>query len=126
MGSKKVLLVDDEEDILFFLRVYLETRGFDVNFASELEEAESLLANECYSVVVLDLRLTRLDISSGLTLIKFIRKQCLDIGIIVLTAYGSEEVEKEARSLGADMFLHKPQPLSEIDRRISSLMNVVL
>jgi DNA-binding NtrC family response regulator len=119
--TSRLLIVDDEEPILFALREYFSTLGYEVHCAREVEEAEALLAHVQYQVVMADLRLTKSHGAEGLEIIGAVRERCPWARIILLTAYGTAEVEAEARRRGADAFLYKPKPLSELARVIVSL-----
>lgn len=110
----RLLVVDDEEPILSAIREYFQPRGYDVDCARELEEAEALLAHIRYALVIADVRLTGVHGNEGLELIRFIRERSPWTRIIVLTGYGSTEIEMEAIGRGVDAFLQKPQPLSEL------------
>ena len=54
----RMLVVDDEEPILFAMREYFSTCGYEVDCARELEEAEALISNVQYALVIADMRLT--------------------------------------------------------------------
>lgn len=96
--------------------------GYRVDTAQDLEEAERLVELTIYDVVVQDLRLGPAQKPDGLEMIKFIRRQSTATRIIVLTAYGSPQMEKEAVQLGADAFLRKPKPLSHVAQVIQGLI----
>ena len=87
-----------------------------------MEEAEKLLGSASYKVVIQDLRLTMTSSHDGLDMIKLIRENNPQTRIIVLTAYGSAEVEDEARRCGADAFLRKPKPLSQVAQVVQGLI----
>ena len=112
--KKRILTVDDENSILFAIRKYFTTCGYEVDCARELEEAEALLANRRYDIVIADLRLTGSSGREGLDVVRFLRERAPHSPIIMLTAYGSPEVESEAVELGANAFVQKPKPLSEL------------
>jgi DNA-binding response OmpR family regulator len=114
--------VDDEEPILFAMGEYFTTKGYEVDCARETHEAEALLAEHDYALAILDLRLTGTQGAEGLDVIELVRARSPQTRIILLTAYGSREIEAEARRRGADAFLHKPKPLSEVARIASGLM----
>lgn len=118
----RLLVVDDEESICFSMSEYFSLQGYKVDTASELEEAEKLLGAANYRVVIQDLRLTMTNSQDGLGMIKLIRAQNPQTRIIVLTAYGSAEVEDEARRCGADAFLRKPKPLSQVAQVVQGLI----
>lgn len=117
-----LLVVDDEEAILFALRRYFGARGFAVDTASEREEAEALLATGRYAAALIDLRLTGVDGSEGLDLLSFVQHNCPDTRTILLTAYGSEELSLEARERGVDAILSKPQPLPRVAEVVIGLV----
>jgi CheY-like chemotaxis protein len=58
----------------------------------------------------------------GLNMIKMIRQHNPQTRIVVLTAYGSPEIEDEARRNGADAFLRKPKPLSQVAQVVQGLL----
>jgi len=118
----RLLVVDDEESICFSMSEYFSLHGFRVDTAREIEEAEKLLEAQEYKVIIQDLRLGTTRKSDGLDIIKMVRNQNLHSKIIVLTAYGSAEVEDEARRCGADAFLRKPKPLSQVAQVVEGLL----
>ena len=118
----RLLVVDDEESICFSMSEYFSLQGYKVDTASELEEAEKLLRATNYKVVIQDLRLTMTNSDDGLDMIRIIRKHNPQARIIVLTAYGSPEIEDEARRCGADAFLRKPKPLSQVAQVVQGLI----
>jgi DNA-binding response OmpR family regulator len=120
--SYKCLVVDDEESILFAVSEYLRLYGCDVDCAGELEEAEALLSHNSYDAVIADLRLAGSYGTEGLQIISDIRQRCPNTRTILLTAYGSREIEAEARRRGVDVVLHKPKPLAEIVQIIFALL----
>lgn len=118
----RLLVVDDEEAICFSMSEYFTLHGYKVDTAREMEEAEKLLGSSEYKVVIQDLRLSLTTHSDGLKMIRTIREHSPQTRIIVLTAYGSAEVEDEARRCGADAFLRKPKPLSQVAQVVQGLI----
>jgi len=119
----RLLVVDDEESICFSMSEYFSLQGYKVDTASEVEEAEKLLGATTYRVVIQDLRLTMTNNHDGLEIIRLIRAQNAQTRIVVLTAYGSAEIEDEARRCGADAFLRKPKPLSQVAQVVQGLLD---
>jgi len=119
----RLLVVDDEESICFSMSEYFSLHGFRVDTACEMEEAEKLIGATDYKVVIQDLRLGATRNSEGLDIIRLVRGQNPSAKIIVLTAYGSVEMEDEARRCGADAFLRKPKPLSQVAQVIQGLLD---
>jgi DNA-binding NtrC family response regulator len=93
-----------------------------VDTAREFEEAEKLIENTDYKVVIQDLRLSVTRNPDGLNLIKLAHDRNPETRIIVLTAYGSTEMEDEARRCGAAAFLRKPKPLSQVAQVVQGLI----
>lgn len=118
--ADKVLIIDDDEQLVDAYRDYLSERGYEVDCAQELEEAQTLLAHFSYSVVITDLRLSKLAFG-GLDLVKHVRESSLQTRIIVLTAYGWPELKAEASASGADAFLRKPMRLNELGKTVVQL-----
>jgi DNA-binding response OmpR family regulator len=119
---KRLLVVEDETAILHALELYFRSLGFEVDTATEREEAESLLSHRPYGVVIADLRLSDSEGTEGLEVVSAVRRSAPATKTILLTAYGSSEVELEAKRRGVDVLLHKPQPLSAIASVIDSLL----
>ena len=101
---------------------YFSLHGFKVDTATELEEAEKLLEVQDYRVIIQDLRLGTTGSQDGLEIIKMVRDQNPHAKIVVLTSYGSAEVEDEAKRCGADAFLRKPKPLSQVAQVVEGLL----
>ena len=117
---KQILIIDDDEQLLNACRDFLSESGYEVDCAQELEEAQSLMTYFPYSVVVTDLRLSKLSFA-GLEVIRHIREQALATRVVVLTAYGWPELKSEASSAGIDAFLRKPVRLRELGAAVNSL-----
>src|SRR5215212_6796968 len=113
---KHILVVDNEDAILLAVRRYFVQAGFAVDCARELEEAEALAALNDYQLVIVDLSLSEHGSTEGLEILRYIRRLRPKTRIILLTAYGTPSIEKEAFRRGCDAFLHKPKPLDEIAR----------
>lgn len=118
----RILIVDDEDSITFALRRFFEARGLDVDCAQELEEAEAMLVHDRYAVVIADLRLTGVHGAEGLELLNCVRERSPWTRSILLTAYGSAELESEALRRGADLVLHKPRPLDSLAQEVFALI----
>lgn len=111
---KRLLLVDDEHNVLVGMDRYFRIQGFDVDCAREREEAEAMLAEGGYDAVLVDLSLTAGHGPDGFEVVQAARDFCPHSRIVVLTALGATEIQQEAYRLGADVFLQKPRPLAEI------------
>ena len=121
-SAQNLLVVDDEESICFSMREYFSQHGFKVDTAKELEEAEGLITTTNYKVIIQDLRLGLARHPDGIEIIKLVHQRNPETRIVVLTSYGSQEVEEEARRAGADAFLRKPKPLSQVAQVVQGLI----
>jgi len=121
-GPRSLLVVDDEESICFSMSEYFSQHGFKVDTAREMEEAEGLIKATEYKVIIQDLRLGLARHPDGLDIIRLVHKRNPDTRIVVLTSYGSAEVEEEARRAGGDAFLRKPTPLSQVAQVVQGLI----
>jgi DNA-binding NtrC family response regulator len=116
----RILIVDDDDQLVNAYHQYLTGLGYPVDSAGEIEEAQTLLTHFAYSVVITDLRLSRLSFG-GLELVKFIHEVSLPTRVVVLTAYGWPELKAEAANQGVDAFLQKPMRLSDLAKTIEML-----
>ena len=114
MSGARVLIVDDEPQVLRLLRTALTERGYDVATAGNGEEALASLEHRLADVVILDLVMPGL---SGLDVCRIVRERSA-VPIIVLSARGDEHDKVRALDLGADDYLTKPFGMEELLARI--------
>jgi two-component system KDP operon response regulator KdpE len=114
----RLLLVDDEPQVIRALRPALSAAGYDVTPAESGAEALRLLAAEGFEAVLLDLGLPDID---GKTVISRIREWS-EIPILVLSAREGEDEKIEALDRGADDFVNKPFALGELLARIRAAL----
>jgi DNA-binding response OmpR family regulator len=119
--KRRLLMLDDELPILKAMSLYFELRGYAVDYTAEREEAEALLVHNDYACLIVDLRLTPHG-PDGLDVLSFARERSPSTRVVILTAYGSPAVEREARRRGVDAFLHKPRPLRELVGVVGALV----
>ena len=122
MEGVRLLVVDDEALITFAMSRYFRALGFEVDCASEQAEAERLLAERCYDVVIADLRLSGLGSTEGLHVIAGARERCPRARAVLLTSYGSPAIESAARSCGAAATILKPIALPQLAEVVSGLV----
>lgn len=112
-----ILVVDDEPNFLALMRSALSRRGFDVNIAATGPTALSLLASENFAFALVDLRLGD---ASGMELAEEIKRRSPTTHVIVVTASPTDETRAEAKRRGADDYLSKPIPLTELLKLFAS------
>ncbi len=108
---KKILIVDDEEDMIWSLQKNLRTiPDADVRIAKSGEAAQKLLDKMTFDIVITDVRMPGI---SGLDLLVFIKNKYPDIKVIIMTAFPSVELKKSAAISGCINFIEKPFDIEE-------------
>lgn len=122
MIDQRVLIVDDEQRTLMFLRESLVVAGLDAELtcASSAEEALQAFAQHHFNVVILDVRLADMD---GLELLKRLRQSDPAVPVIVVSAYRDADIEVTVRSLGAYDFFRKPFGFDEFTTAVSNALH---
>ncbi|MGH9443474.1 MAG: response regulator [Thermoanaerobaculia bacterium] len=118
----RILVVDDDDSSNRTLRRFFEFRGFRVDRAGELEEAEALLSNYAYEIVISDLRVTQAHGSEGLRILSYVHEHCPSTRMVMLAGAGHAEIEAEARSRGVDILERAPASLPVLARDINRLL----
>lgn len=119
----RILIVDDEPDLLSVLRFGLEVEGFEVIDASDGEQGLSK-ARECMpDLMVLDLMLPKLDGYKVCRSLKF-DERYKKIPIFILSARSGETDRKLAIDLGADAFITKPYDMKDLVGRIRARLKI--
>lgn len=119
--SRRILLVDDERELMMPMKIMLEEAGLIADFAETYEQAMSRLNNEQYSAVILDVRLGGVYARDGLVILDFVRTHLPGIQAIVMTGYGGPEIMKEAYRLNAHYYFEKPIPFNKLSDALYEL-----
>jgi DNA-binding response OmpR family regulator len=114
----KVLLVDDEPDILALLGLALRSRGCDVTFASDGKSALEVLSSKEFDLVVTDLHMGPID---GFAVLKSAKKLNPKTIVYVMTGDTNPDLVSESLRLGADDFLFKPFSFMGLLQRVAGL-----
>lgn len=117
----RVLLVDDEQDILDMLQMAIRKMGFEVDTAGNVQGAVKKLQAQRYSLCLTDMRLPDGD---GLQVVQHIAQNNLDIPCAVITAHGNMENAIAALKVGAFDYLAKPVSLAQLRVLIKSALNL--
>lgn len=118
MDNKKILIVDDDENICELLRLYLEKDGFKTITATDGETAVKLAKTESPDLILLDIMLPKLD---GWQVCREIRKES-DVPIIMITAKGETFDRILGLELGADDYVPKPFDAKEVVARVRAVL----
>ena len=121
MGKQRILVVDDEEDILELVRYHLAREGYDVVVSASGEEALKKAKKESFDLVVLDLMLPGLD---GLEVAKALKADAKTrtLPIIMLTAKGEDADVVGGLEIGADDYITKPFSPRVLVARIKTVL----
>ncbi|MDA8106151.1 MAG: response regulator [Nitrospiraceae bacterium] len=118
---KKILIVDDEPTILLTLSHVLSSKDTVVITSSRIEEAEEALSRYAFDLAIADIRLSGMYGIEGLELLSYIKEISPSTEVIVMTAYGSNEMRDEAYSRGAYYYYEKPIDIEHLVAKIGSL-----
>ncbi len=118
MPGQKILIVEDEDNLLEALRYNLSKEGYDVSAASDGELGLSIATDLRPDLVILDIMLPKMD---GLDVCRHIRSAS-DVPILMLTAKAEEVDKVVGLELGADDYVVKPFSMREVLARIRALL----
>jgi DNA-binding response OmpR family regulator len=121
LPAERVLIVEDEPNIVESLRFILERAGFDVETVSDGAEALQRVRRQPFCAVVLDIMLPGLN---GFDVLKAIRADAglSGLPVIVLTAKGQSHDRKTAEEIGASDFITKPFSNAEVVERVRNVV----
>ena len=115
-GNKKILIVEDDEDISMIEEAYLEAAGFNTKIVTDGTSVEKILEGEYFDLILLDLMLPG---KSGYEVCREIRDK-VDIPILMVTAK-TESVDKiRGLGIGADDYVAKPFDPAELVARVNA------
>ena len=117
-SQAKILLIEDEEDVIVLLRFRLEQEGYEVLSAENGVDGLRILQQEHPDLVLLDVMMPRMN---GWETCKRIR-QYSDVPIIMLTALGQETDKVRGLEMGADDYVTKPFSLAELIARVRAAL----
>ncbi|MCK5033301.1 MAG: sigma-54-dependent Fis family transcriptional regulator, partial [Calditrichia bacterium] len=106
-----LLIIDDEENLSFFLKQSLDKEGYTATIANTIAEADEIINRQFPDLLLLDLNLSD---GNGLDLYRELRKKEIIIPTIVITAHGSVQSAIDALKMGVDDYIAKPFDLNEL------------
>ena len=120
-GQPKVLVVDDEPDLLELLELTLSRMGLDTTRAESVSDALRLLDREPFDLCLTDMRLPD---GEGLRVVEYISQKAIDTPVAVITAFGSAENAVAALKAGAFDYLAKPVALEQLRALVKQALKV--
>jgi len=109
--GKRVLVIDDEENLRHYLQMVLGEAGYQVETASDGEEALKKMQHQAWDIILCDIRMPRMD---GMAFLKEAKAKGLEGTIIMMSAYGTVDTAVEAMKIGAYDYVSKPFNADEI------------
>jgi len=119
--NTKLLLVEDEEELIKIVETYFRDEGFDVRVALSAENALSLLSSFTPDIIVSDVKMGRMD---GFQFLEVIRKMPLvkNVPLIFLTIMDDRTSVERAAKLGASGYMTKPFDVEELHEKIREVL----
>lgn len=105
MNKFRILIVDDEENMLKMLKTFFEEKEYSCFTASNGKEALGIIENNEIDLVITDMKMPVMD---GLELLRIIKEKHDSISAVIMTGFAEEYTTTEALNLGADGYITKP------------------
>ncbi|MEO6613528.1 MAG: response regulator [Chitinophagaceae bacterium] len=117
--APKILIVDDEPDICYFLSENFSRRGFSTAFAYSIAEAEKQLAIDTPAILLLD---NHLPDGKGVDLLSTLKPRFPEMKVIMITAHDSSQDRLKAYDNDIDFFLSKPFTLTGVNHAVDIIL----
>jgi DNA-binding response OmpR family regulator len=117
----RVLVVDDEPNILLSLEFLMQQASFEVTTAEDAEQAQALISRQVPDLILLDISLPGM---SGFDLLEQLRadEATRSLPVVMLTAHGREVEKEKGMALGASDYITKPFSTRELVSRVQTLL----
>jgi two-component system alkaline phosphatase synthesis response regulator PhoP len=115
--DEKILIIEDDEDLVKGLKLNLADEGYKIEWAPDGEEGLRMAIEESPDLIILDLMMPKMN---GLDVCREIRQKGLNVPIIMLTAKGEEIDKVVGLEIGADDYMTKPVSIRELLARIKA------
>lgn len=112
---RKLLVVDDETEIVDFLKIFFEERDFEVETASSGDKAIEKADKFRPQIMLLDVQMPGM---SGMEVLKAVKEKHPEIKVIMVTALETRDKIEEAMRLGADNYITKPLSLEYLEKDV--------
>ncbi len=119
----KILIVDDDIDVVETIKNYLETEGHSVFAADNGKSALEIVAKENPGIVFLDIKMKGID---GLEVLKEIKATDKKTKVIMVSALLDLETRTKAQDMGCDAYIRKPFDLDDVDKALSAKINELI
>ena len=119
MPKKRILIIDDEKDIVTFVKDFLADEGYEISVALCAEEAKKKLDLEEHVLAVLDMKMPGLD---GPSLLEMINKEHPQTKVVILTGYGRQYADK-VKGMAFQGFMTKPFSAMDLVRTVKNILD---
>lgn len=116
----KILIIEDDDEMRSLLKDFIEEEGYEADSAEKGTYAFRKLMTESFDLIITDIRMPGY---SGLEILPELKKLQPGVPIVVITAFGSEEVYRKALSRGADAYLEKPIHFYKLKELIQEMIS---
>ena len=107
----RILIAEDDERIVRFMKRGLEAEAYEVDFASEMAQALALTETFTYDIIILDIFIGSDD---GMDICRVLRQRSVRTPIVIMTAKDSTVTRQSSKDAGADAYLPKPFPFEDL------------
>ncbi len=120
----KILVADDEEQVLDVVARFMEFHGYRVDVAESVNRALELMQKNEYDIIVTDKNMPDAEDNTegGMTLLRYAKKHMPSAEVIMMTGYATIETAVEAMKVGAFDYIMKPVPLNELKEKIDRIL----
>jgi two-component system response regulator ResD len=118
--KKRILIIEDDDEMRSLLKDFLEEEGYEADSAEKGTYAFKKLMTDPFDLIITDIRMPGY---TGLEILPELKKLQPRIPIIVITAFGGEEVHLRALERGANAYLEKPVHLLQLRTLIHKMIN---
>ena len=119
MAKERILIVDDEKNIVSSLTSILSDEGYEVSMAGDGVEALELIQKDPPDLVILDIWLPGMD---GIEVLKTLKSYNLGVEVLIMSGHGTIDTAVKATKLGAQDFIEKPFSLDRITESIQNIL----
>ncbi len=116
----RILVIEDDEEMGALLRDFLSEEGVEADSAGNGSEAFRKLVKVSFDLVITDIHMPGL---TGLEILPGIRKLQPEASILVITAFGSEDLRRKSFDRGATAYLEKPIPMDRLKMLIEEMLS---
>lgn len=116
--DKRILVIDDEDDIRSLLNKYISRLGYEVDLAMDLTQAVLSINKELPDIILLDIVLPG---CNGIEILKLIKHFSKDIIVIMMSGYEDENIAKESLKMGAFDYIKKPFDMDHIENILNMI-----